>query len=169
MVLTYTVAKPHFKLDISLCRRLPWYPCSQALPLNNFNICSIRRELTLHPTIDILLTIIIHTCTPEAKQNFHSCDLMCTDYYYYPYVCYSTTLTQARPKMPCIYTSYYIIITSLLCLLTLYHWLNAIWKLHYEQYITYFRRCLDQSSEHFHGLLLKNLIFLPSYPETRTG
>ena len=88
----------------------PYKPCvtprSQALPLNNFNSCSTRRELTLHSTIDILLTIIIHTCTPEAKQYFHCCDVMCILTTISTYMCGTLPLAQARPKMLCIYTSY---------------------------------------------------------------
>ena len=38
-----------------------------------------------------------------AQQHVHRCDLMCT--YYYPSMWQSIVLTQARPKMPCIYTS----------------------------------------------------------------
>ena len=43
----------------------------------------------------------------ETKQQhcttIHSCDVMCTDYIIHP--CGILPLAQARPKMPCIYTS----------------------------------------------------------------
>ena len=38
-----------------------------------------------------------------AQQHGHRCDLMCT--YYYPSMWQSIVLAQARPKMPCSYTS----------------------------------------------------------------
>ena len=54
---------------------------------------------------------VIHTCTPAykrrnnsiAQQYFQSCDVMCTHYITHP--CGILMLAQARPKMPCIYTS----------------------------------------------------------------
>ena len=48
----------------------------------------------------------LHTCMQDnsiAQQYFQSCDVMCTDHYYHP--CCILLLAQARPKMPCIYTS----------------------------------------------------------------